>query len=314
MDEGLAGYLVKRLIGIFLTVIGVITILFILLHAIPGDPARVIAGLMASEEDVERIRHQLGLDQPIYIQYFTYLYRLLTLDLGISARTQAPVIDEVMARLPNTIILAVVSLVMSIVIGIPLGILAALRRNTAIDMAVTGASLIGVSMPVYWTGLLLISLFAVKLRWLPAGGYGSWKHIIMPSITLSLYLIAFVMRMTKSSVLDVLNQDYVKMAISKGLKRREVLWRHVLRNALIPVVTITGLQFGNLLGGAVLTETIFAWPGMGRLIVDSIFSRDYPVVQGAIFIFALLFAFVNLAVDIIYTIIDPRIRLGGRRS
>jgi len=242
------------------------------------------------------------------------MYRLLTLDLGISARTQAPVINEVMARLPNTIILAVVSLVMSIVIGIPLGILAALRRNTAIDMAVTGASLIGVSMPVYWTGLLLISLFAVKLRWLPAGGYGSWKHIIMPSITLSLYLIAFVMRMTKSSVLDVLNQDYVKMAISKGLKRREILWRHVLRNALIPVVTITGLQFGNLLGGAVLTETIFAWPGMGRLIVDSIFSRDYPVVQGAIFIFALLFAFVNLAVDIIYTIIDPRIRLGGRRS
>ena len=314
MDEGLAGYLVKRLIGIFLTIIGVITILFLLLHAIPGDPARVIAGLMASEEDVERIRHQLGLDKPIYIQYFTYLYRLLTLDLGVSARTQAPVIDEVMARLPNTVILAVVSLVMSVSIGIPLGILAALRRNTVIDMAVTGASLIGISMPVYWTGLLLISLFAVKLRWLPAGGYGSWKHIIMPSITLSLYLIAFVMRMTKSSVLDVLNQDYVKMAISKGLKRREILWRHVLRNALIPVVTITGLQFGNLLGGAVLTETIFAWPGMGRLIVDSIFSRDYPVVQGAIFVFALLFAFVNLVVDITYTIIDPRIRLGGQRS
>lgn len=311
---GLAGYLIKRLAGIFLTIIGVITILFILLHSIPGDPARVIAGLMASEEDVERIRHQLGLDKPLHVQYVTYLYKLLTLNLGISARTQAPVIDEVMARLPNTVILAVVSMAMSIAIGIPLGVLAALKRNTAVDVAVTGAGLVGVSMPVYWTGLILISVFAVNLRLLPAGGYGTWRHLILPSITLSLYLIAFIMRMTKSSVLEVLNQDYVKMAVSKGLRKRRVLFKHVLRNALIPVVTITGLQFGNLLGGAVLTETVFAWPGMGRLIVDSIFARDYPVVQGAIFVFALLFALVNLAVDLIYTIIDPRIRLTGERA
>lgn len=311
---GLAAYVAKRLAGIFLTILGVITILFILLHSIPGDPARVIAGLMASEEDVERIRRQLGLDKPLHVQYVTYLYRLLTLDLGVSARTQAPVIDEVMARLPNTVLLAVVSMAISVAVGVPLGILAAIKRNTAVDVVITGAGLVGVSMPVYWTGLMLISVFAVNLKLLPAGGYGTWKHLILPSLTLSLYLIAFIMRMTKSSVLEVLNQDYVKMAVSKGLKRRQVLFKHVLRNALIPVVTITGLQFGNLLGGAVLTETIFAWPGMGRLIVDSIFARDYPVVQGAIFVFALLFALVNLIVDLIYTVIDPRIRLTGERA
>ncbi len=314
MEEGLTLYLVKRFFGLFFTIIGVITILFILLHSIPGDPARVIAGIMASEEEVARIRAQLGLDKPLYVQYFTYLYRMLRLDLGVSARTQAPVIDEVMARLPNTIILAVTSMAIALAVGIPLGVLAALHRNTVIDMVVSGASLVGISMPVYWTGLILIAVFAVQLGILPAGGYGSWRHLILPSITLSLYLIAFIMRMTKSSILETLGQDYVRLAISKGLPWRQVLTRHVIRNALIPVVTVAGLQFGNLLGGAVLTETVFAWPGMGRLIVDSIFARDYPVVQGAIFVFALLFALVNLAVDILYTILDPRIRLGAARQ
>ncbi len=312
--EGLASYLVKRFFGLIFTVIGVVTILFILLHSIPGDPARVIAGIMATEEEVERIRRQLGLDQPLHIQYITYLFRMLTLDLGVSARTQAPVIEEVMARLPNTIILAVTSMAIAIAVGIPLGVLAALRRNTLLDMLVSGASLVGISMPVYWTGLILIAVFAVQLGVLPAGGYGDWRHLILPSITLSLYLVAFIMRMTKSSVLEVLGQDYVRLAVSKGLPWRRVLTRHVVRNALIPVVTIAGLQFGNLLGGAVLTETVFAWPGMGRLIVESIFARDYPVVQGAIFVFALLFALVNLVVDILYTVIDPRIRLEGARS
>ncbi len=314
MEEGLTLYLVKRFFGLFFTIIGVITILFILLHSIPGDPARVIAGIMASEEEVARIRAQLGLDKPLYVQYFTYLYRMLRLDLGVSARTQAPVIDEVMARLPNTIILAVTSMAIALAVGIPLGVLAALHRNTVVDMVVSGASLVGISMPVYWTGLILIAVFAVQLGILPAGGYGSWRHLILPSITLSLYLIAFIMRMTKSSILETLGQDYVRLAISKGLPWRQVLTRHVVRNALIPVVTVAGLQFGNLLGGAVLTETVFAWPGMGRLIVDSIFARDYPVVQGAIFVFALLFALVNLAVDILYTILDPRIRLGAARQ
>ena len=314
MEESLTVYLIKRFFGLFFTIIGVITILFILLHSIPGDPARVIAGIMASEEEVARIRAQLGLDKPLYVQYFTYLYRMLRLDLGVSARTQAPVIDEVMARLPNTIILAVTSMAIALAVGIPLGVLAALHRNTVIDMVVSGASLVGISMPVYWTGLILIAVFAVQLGILPAGGYGSWRHLILPSITLSLYLIAFIMRMTKSSILETLGQDYVRLAISKGLPWRQVLTRHVIRNALIPVVTVAGLQFGNLLGGAVLTETVFAWPGMGRLIVDSIFARDYPVVQGAIFVFALLFALVNLAVDILYTILDPRIRLGAARQ
>ena len=307
----LALYLLARLAGIGITVVGVITILFILLHSIPGDPARVIAGIMATEEEVQQIREQLGLNQPLHVQYFTYMYRLLTLDLGVSARTRAPVVEEVMSRLPNTIILAVVSMTIAVAVGIPLGVLAAIKRNTVVDVAITSSGLVGVSMPVYWTGLLLILLFSVQLKWLPAGGHGSWQHLILPSLTLSLYLIAFVMRMTKASVLEVLGQDYVRTAASKGLRDRLILYRHVLRNALIPVVTITSLQFGNLLGGAVLTETIFAWPGMGRLIVESIFARDYPVVQGAIFVFALLFAFVNLITDFLYMLIDPRIRLEG---
>ena len=304
----LSEYIIKRILLAIPTIFGVITVLFILLRLIPGDPARIFAGPMASEEDVERIRILLGLDQPIYIQYLKYVENLLTLNLGYSFRSQAPVIQEIIPRLINTVILSTASMAIAIIIGIPLGVIAALKAYRVPDILISSLSLFGVSIPVYWSGLLFILFFSVQLHLLPAGGSGGLKYLILPSLTLSLYLLAFVVKITRASVLDVLKQDYVKLARSKGLKERIVVYRHILRNALIPVITVIGLQFGNLLGGAVLTETVFDWPGMGTLLVDAILARDYPMVQGAIFIFSLLFILINIVVDILYTFIDPRVR------
>ncbi len=301
-------YIIRRLLLAIPTILGVITILFILLRMIPGDPARVFAGPMASEEDVERIRMMLGLNEPLYIQYFKYIENLLVLNLGYSARTQAPVIKEIIPKLINTIILSSTSILIAVVIGIPLGIIAALKAYKPSDVLISSISLFGISIPVYWSGLLFILFFSVKLHLLPAGGSGSLKYLILPSITLALYLLAFIVKITRASVIDTLGQDYIKLARSKGLRERVVVYKHVLRNALIPVVTIIGLQFGNLLGGAVLTETVFNWPGMGTLLVNSILARDYAMVLGAIFIFSILFILVNIIVDVLYIYIDPRVR------
>ncbi len=308
--SGFTRYLIQRLVAALLTLIGVATIVFFLLRLLPGDPARIIAGLLASEEEIQRIRVQLGLDKPLWMQYIIFMGRLIGGDLGLSARTSQPVLVEVAARLPNTLKLAVVSTILATVVGVSAGVIAATRRYSLFDYIASFGSLIGISMPVYWLGLLLIILFAVKLHWLPAAGAEKPTSIILPSLTLALFSVALVARMTRASMLEVLNQDYIRTARAKGLKERTVIFRHALQNAFIPVLTVIGLQFGALLGGAVLTESVFGWPGIGLLLVDSIFARDYPVVQGIVLIFSAMFILVNLIVDILYAYIDPRIRYG----
>lgn len=301
-------YVFKRLLSTVPVLIGISLLLFFMLRMLPGDPAQVLAGQMATPEEVELIRHQLGLDRPIHIQYAFFLSRLSRFDLGRSARTQNPVIEEIWARLPNTALLAVIAIILACLFGIPAGIISAVRPYTWIDYLVTSMALFGISMPVFWLGLMLVVVFSVMLHWLPAGGTGTWKHVVLPSITLAAFCVAFIARMTRSTMIEVLSQDYTTTARSKGLKEKVVIIKHALRNALIPIITVIGLQFGLLLGGAVLTETVFAWPGLGRLIVDSILARDYPVIQGTILIFALLYILVNLVVDLLYAYVDPRIR------
>jgi len=301
-------YVIKRLLSMIPVLIGISILLFFMLRMLPGDPAQVLAGQMASPEEIATIRTQLGLDRPIYEQYLSYLGRLMRLDLGRSARTQNPVIEEIWARLPNTVLLAVVAISLACMLGIPAGIISAVRPYTWVDYAVTMGALFGISIPVFWLGMMLVVLFSVILRWLPAGGTGGWQHVVLPSVTLASFVVAFIARMTRSTMLETLAQDYTTTARSKGLKENVVVIKHALKNALIPIVTVVGLQFGLLLGGAVLTETVFAWPGIGRLIVDSILARDYPVIQGTILIFGLLYLLVNLAVDLAYAYIDPRIR------
>lgn len=301
-------FLLKRLLAIIPVLLGISLLLFFMLRMLPGDPALVLAGQMASPEDVALIRIQLGLDKPLHTQYASFLNRLVHLDLGKSARTQNPVIREIWARLPNTVLLALCAITLACMFGIPAGIVAAVRPYTWVDYLVTSASLFGISMPVFWLGTMLMIVFSILLQWLPAGGIGTWKHLILPSVTLSTYVVAFISRMTRSCMLEVLAQDYVTTARSKGLKENVIILKHALKNALIPIITVVGLQFGLLLGGAVLTETVFAWPGLGRLIVDSILARDYAMIQGSILIFGLLYTLVNLLVDLTYAFVDPRIR------
>ncbi len=300
-------YVARRALVGIPTLWGVATVVFIMARLLPGDPARVIAGLLASPEDVERIRQQLGLDKPLAEQYLTFLGSLLRLDLGKSAHTGAPVVEEIASRLPYTVELAVVALAIAITAGVLAGIVAAIRRNTPLDLLMSGLSVFGVSMPVYWLGLMMIILFAIDLHLFPAAGADEPTSIVMPALTLALFSIGLIARMTRSSMLEVLGQDYVRTARAKGAPFRSVIFRHALRNALLPVITVIGLQFGALLGGAVVTETVFAWPGIGRLLVDSIFFRDYPVVQGLVLMFGTTFVVINLLVDLLYAYVDPRI-------
>lgn len=303
-------YVAKRLLSTIPVLLGISLLLFFMLRMLPGDPAQVLAGQMATPKEIENIRHQLGLDRPIFVQYGIFLSRLALFDLGRSARTQNPVIKEVWARLPNTMLLAVVAISLACLFGIPAGIISAVRPYTWIDYLFTSMALFGISMPVFWLGLMLVVIFSIILQWLPAGGTGSWKHIVLPSFTLAAFVVAFITRITRASMIETLSQDYTTTARSKGLKEQVVIVKHALKNALIPIITVVGLQFGLLLGGAVLTETVFAWPGLGRLIVDSILARDYPVIQGTILIFGLLYILVNLVVDLMYAYVDPRIRYG----
>jgi peptide/nickel transport system permease protein len=301
-------YIARRMAVSVVTLLGVTIIAFGLVQMLPGDPARTIAGLLASDDEVERIRTRMGLDEPLPIQYGQFLGRVVTGDLGISARTRRPVTQEIGARLPKTIELAAVGTVIGSLLGIVGGVVAARFRNRPADHVISMGSLIGISMPVYWLGLLLIMVFAVNLGWLPAAGAARRTSIILPGITIGLFSIALVARMTRASMLEVLEQDYVRTAFAKGVANRNVVYRHALRNAFIPVLTVIGIQFGSLLGGAVLTEFVFAWPGIGRLMVDSIFARDFPVVQGIILVFALMFIVVNLIVDILYSYVNPKIQ------
>lgn len=306
--SGTAAHVVRTLLLSLITLLGVSVIIFLMLRVLPGDPARIIAGLNASEATVERLREQLGLDESLLSQYFSFLTGLVQGDLGTSARTSRPVTAEILARLPATLTLAAVATVVGSAFGIFAGVVAAVKRNTLVDHAISSIAMMGVSMPVYWLGLLLILLFAVTLGWLPAAGGGEPLSIVLPAATLAAFSTALVSRMTRASMLEVLGQDFVRTAKAKGAPPRVVILRHGLRNAFIPILTVISLQFGALLGGAVLTETVFGWPGIGRLLVDSIFARDFPVVQGIVLVYAALFILVNVVVDVLYVIVDPRIR------
>lgn len=302
------GYIARRLLLTIPTLIGVSFLVFSMIRLVPGDPAIAIAGVHATKEFVEEIREEFGLDKPLYVQYFRFMSRLLRGDLGISTRTRRPVLQEIWDRFPNTVELSVASMIVAALIGIPAGIISATRQYSIFDNLCMIAALFGVSIPVFWLGLMLMLLFAVILDWLPATGRGTILHLILPAITLGAASAAILARMTRSSMLEVLRQDFITTARSKGLREQSVIYKHALKNALIPVVTIMGLRFGTLLSGAVLTETVFAWPGVGRLMVDSILARDYPVVQGAVLLLAVTFVFINLFVDILYSFLDPRIR------
>jgi ABC-type dipeptide/oligopeptide/nickel transport system permease component len=288
--------------------LGVSVVVFVAIRLIPGDPAQLMAGQAATEEVVRQIRQSLGLDQPLPVQYLYFLRNVVRGDLGRSLFNGAPVVEELGQRFPRTVRLALASMAVASLIGIPAGILAATRRLTWVDTAVMVVALVGVSMPVFWLGLNLILVFSVRLQWFPAFGYETWRHLVLPSITLGAASAAVVARMTRSAMLEVLGQDYIRTARAKGLSERAVVNRHALRNALIPVVTILGLQLGTLLSGAVLTETVFAWPGVGRLLVDAVLARDYPIIQGTTLLIAATFVALNLAVDLLYGLLDPRIR------
>ncbi|MFW6313395.1 MAG: ABC transporter permease [Spirochaetota bacterium] len=300
-------YILRRLLLTIPVILGVSIIVFGIIRLIPGDPARSIAGVNATPEFIQQVRVQYALDQPVYIQYGRFIADLVQGDLGNSIFSGRAVTTEIGERFPRTLLLATVSLIIATTIGVAAGIVSATRPNSVFDNASMFVALVGVAAPVFWMALMLQLLFAVQLRWLPATGIGTIRHLILPAITLGTASAALMARITRSSMLDVLRQEFITTARSKGLSERVIVYRHALKNALIPVVTVLGLQFGILLGGAVLTETVFAWPGVGRLLVDSILRRDYPVVQGTVMLLALLFVLINLTVDIIYAVLDPRI-------
>jgi peptide/nickel transport system permease protein len=306
--KGTAAHIVRTLLLSLITLLGVSVLIFLMLRVLPGDPARVLAGLNASEEQVARLREELGLGESLLSQYWSFISGVLTGDLGESARTSRPVATEIAVRLPATLILAVVATVVGSVVGVTAGVIAAVRRNSLVDHAISSVAMMGVSMPVYWLGLLLILLFAVTLGWLPAAGSGEPLSIVLPAVTLAAFSTALISRMTRASMLEVLGQDYIRTAEAKGAPPKTVIIRHGLRNAFIPILTVISLQFGALLGGAVLTETVFGWPGIGRLLVDSIGARDFAVVQGIVLVYAAAFILLNVIVDVLYVVVDPRIR------
>ena len=348
----MTGYIIRRFLSVPPTLLGVTLVIFLLMRLIPGDPAIAMLGEHASTENVERIREQLGLNRPLFLdrealergdyggffdsQFVRLLGRLIRLDLGASIHRRIPIANELKLRFPATVELAMVSMVLAIMVGVPAGIASAARRNSLLDGVSMVGSLIGVSMPIFWLGLMEIMLFAVFLDWLPVGGRlthdieletvtglmlvdsiisSNWpalrdvlEHLAMPAVALATIPMAIIARMTRSSMLDVLREDYIRTATAKGLRERTVLARHALRNALLPVVTIIGLQTGSLLAGAILTETIFSWPGIGKWVYDAILGRDYPVVQGGTLLIAVVFVLANLLVDLSYAFLDPRIQ------
>lgn len=344
-------YILSRLISVVPTLVGVTFVIFMFQRLIPGDPAVAMLGEHATQENVERIREQFGLNRPLFLdrealaegdiagffdsQYFRFLGRLLKLDLGTSIHRRIPVAETLAIRFPATIELAVSSMLLAILVGVPVGIASAARRNSTLDGVSMVGSLIGVSMPIFWLGLMEIMLFAVILQWLPSGGrlstgvevksitnlilvdslitgnpeafWDALQHLILPMVALATIPMAIIARMTRSSMLDVLQEDYIRTAHAKGLAEQVVLFRHALKNAFLPVITIIGLQMGILMAGAVLTETIFSWPGIGKWVYDAILGRDYPIVQGVTLLIAVIFVFFNLLVDISYAYLDPRI-------
>jgi ABC-type dipeptide/oligopeptide/nickel transport system permease component len=300
-------YIVRKLAHTFFVAFGVVTLVFVALR-MSGDPAATMLPGDASIDELRDLRHALGLDQPLHVQYVKFLASAITGDFGTSLRHQEPAMALVMERLPATLELAFVALLLSVAVALPLGIVAALHRGRLADMLAMAFAVVGQATPYFWMGIMLILIFAVELQWVPTSGRGGFARLILPAVTLGTHFMAVLARLTRTSMLEVLGQNYVTTARAKGLSERAVVLVHALKNAAVPVVTLIGLQFGTLLGGAVVTETIFAWPGVGRLAVQSIFVRDYPVVQAGVFVLALTFVAINLLVDLLYGWLDPRTR------
>lgn len=301
-------YFIRRVVLAIPVLLGVATLVFSLIHLVPGDPAQAMLGEGAAPQDVEELRKSLGLDQPLLTQYVSFLGHALTGDLGVSFRTGQPVTTMILERLPATAELAIAAMFVAIVIAIPLGVVAAVWRATAVDYAAMTFALAGVSIPNFWLGPLLAIVFAVELGWLPVSGRGSLSNLVLPAFSLGLALAAILARMTRASLLDELNELYVRAARARGVSRTASIGSHALRNSMVPLLTIIALQFGAVLTGAVITETIFAWPGIGRLLIQSIGFRDYPMVQGCILLIAVTYVTVNLVTDLMYGVLDPRIR------
>ncbi len=302
-------YIVRRVLFLIPVLLGVAFCVFTLLYLTPGDPARMILGDLATEDAVQEFRNREGLNDPFLVQFGNYIWKAVTKgDIGRSYVTKRSVAQEVLAAFPATLELSALAMVIAILVGLPCGILSAIKQYSIFDTVTMIFAMIGLSMPVFWLGLLLILLFSVHLRWLPSSGFGTFKAMILPAVSLSAQAISMVTRMTRSSMLEVIRADYIRTARAKGQKESVVIWVHALHNALIPVVTLCGLQFGHLLAGAILTESIFAIPGIGRLMVTSIMQRNYPVVQGGVLFIAIAFSIVNLLVDLVYAYIDPRIK------
>ena len=304
----MGAYIRRRLLQSIFVVWGVSVLVFFLLRLAPGDPVVMLLAESAGPEQIAEARAKWGLDKPIPVQYAVFLGRALQGDLGDSLFFQQPAIEVLFERMPATLQLSGVALLFSLSVAIPMGLLSALRRDTIWDYLGTGLAMIGQAIPPYWLGIMLILLFSVSLGWLPTSGRGSWRHLILPAITLGSVLMALITRLVRSGMLDVLSEDYVRTARAKGLGERTVIARHALRNILIPLVTVIGLQLGALFGGAVITESIFAWPGVGRLALQAISARDYPLVQASVLVISVVYVFLNLAVDLLYVYLDPRIR------
>lgn len=301
-------FFVRRFLMLFFVLYAVVTLAFFVMRLAPGDPARIIAGFDAPYETILALRHELGLDRPVLVQYGRYLAALFRGDFGRSYNTRRPVLEELGWRYRNTIVLALCAVGFATFVGVGLGSITALRPYSVLDNSAMVLALLGVSAPIFWLGVIFMWVFGVRLRLLPTGGIGTLRHLVLPSLTLGLALSAVIARMTRSCLLECLGQDYVRTVRAMGFPERTVIYRYAMRNALIPVVTVVGLQLGYSLAGAVLTETVFAWPGLGRLLVDAIFARDYPVVQGCFIFVALTFALTNFLVDLLYSLLDPRIR------
>ena len=303
-------YALRRLWHALLTLFGVSVLVFVVLRVMPGDPAKMLLPEGAPQSAIDELDRHLGLHRPLAVQYGLFLKSVVQGDFGQSFQYRAPAARVVRERVAATVDLTVAAMLLITSVGVPIGLVAAVRRHTPYDYAGMIFAVLGQSLPNFWLGIMLVLLFGVTIHWLPTSGFESWRHLILPSITLAAYPTAFVARLTRSGMLEVLGQDYIRTARSKGLPELKTVLRHALKNAIIPVLTVIGLQIGILLSGAVITESVFAWPGIGKLIVDAIFSRDFPVVQTVLILSAAIFILVNLAVDLLYTLVDPRIRFG----
>jgi peptide/nickel transport system permease protein len=303
-------YALRQLLQLAVVVVGISMLAFAILHVI-GDPVLLLLPLNAGKDEYERYHKLLGLDQPVYVQYWKFASRAVQGDFGKSWYTDTPAFKLVLERMPPTLYLTSAGLLAALLIALPLGIVAALKRHSLVDNVCTMLAVAGQAMPIFWLGIMLIIIFAVRLKALPASGYGTWQHFLMPAFTLGAFLAPLTMRLVRSGVIEIMNMDYIRTARAKGVGENTVVVKHALRNACIPIITVLGLQFGQLLGGAIVTETVFAWPGVATLTVDSIRNQDFPVVQCAVVLLALIIVSVNFVVDMIVGLIDPRIRLGG---